>query len=395
MRRTSAIVTVAIGLVMLGVSAWCISAVRHVAALREQIDARIGVINEVEKIGVDLERAQRPDELSIISSRVQELARTMAAQRGPDDPAVVRARAAAQASAELTAIAEHADTSAVNARVAMEREIHALAPELRTENRAMFAELSGYIDVVHYIAALAVTLAGIITILLGYLFCVALPRMRDTSERMQLLATKLAGTPTAYGISHGMGGPLTVATTSLQLLRERMEKGPDEDAKRLLDDAIHALARATGTLQDMRGSSNVDDESSEVLVPPVERAPSELRILLIDDDEMVAVSTKRVLTGHRVETEHDGAQGIARALSEPFDLILCDLMMPGQSGIDVFRRLQKERPELVERFVVMSGGANDEEAAVFLDGYRGPRLDKPFGTKQLRDLVARFGKREG
>lgn len=128
--------------------------------------------------------------------------------------------------------------------------------------------------------------------------------------------------------------------------------------------------------------------------PPVRRsrpAPTvdPLRILLIDDDELVRASVARVLASHRVESHGDGEQAIARALAEEFDVILCDLMMPGTSGIDVYRRVCQVRPDLGARFVFISGGAITAEAEAFLSEPGRERLDKPFGSEALREMIER------
>lgn len=394
MRRTPVILTAVVGLLLLGVSAWCVRAVWRVDELRAQIEVGVSVLVQVQSIEGAMKSAQRPDQFDEVALRVEELARTLSLQRAADDPVLLHARAAAKRARELSELSRVAERP-TTFREDIEAELDEIVPAVRHENARISAELAGHWSAINLVVVIVVSLCSVITALAGYLLCFVLPRARESTERLNRLATNLAGRPSANGISHGVGGPLTVALTSLQLLREKFERdGVADESRHLLDDALRSLARATGTLQDLRGTSQVDDEP--VSPPPRSGVlePESLRILLIDDDELVAASTKRVLVGHTVETEHEGAKGIARALAEPFDLILCDLMMPGASGMEVFHSLQKDRPKLLARFVVMSGGANDDEAAAFLDEYRGLRLDKPFGAQQLRELVGRFGKLE-
>lgn len=400
MRRAPAILTVVVGLILLGASLWCVRVVRQVAALREQVETRVGLLGEIHRTVGELQAADRPDEVAAVARHIDELARALALHRDEHDEAVVHSREAARASAELAAIVAHADAPTAGARQAVVGELEAVVPVLRRENSDISARLGAHWNAINVVVALTVAFGGATTLLLGYLLLVALPRIRQASDRLSRLASTLAAAPSARGISHGVGGPMTVALSSLQLLRERLDDANATDESRnLLDEALHALARATGTLQDLRSGSIVDDdhglrEAPEVIEsgPPVQldAAAPTLRVLLIDDDEMVAVSTKRVLAQHQVTTVSDGARGIELALAEPFDVILCDLMMPGKNGMEVYRALTSARPELADRFVFMSGGANDDEAAAFLDQYGGARLDKPYGTKQLRDLVARF-----
>jgi CheY-like chemotaxis protein len=92
---------------------------------------------------------------------------------------------------------------------------------------------------------------------------------------------------------------------------------------------------------------------------------------------------------HRVSVVSDGETALARIdAGETFDLVLCDMMMPRRTGIEVFRAVTGKRPELASSFVFMSGGSAEPEIAEFLDHAPG-RIDKPFGADELRKLVAR------
>jgi CheY-like chemotaxis protein len=64
------------------------------------------------------------------------------------------------------------------------------------------------------------------------------------------------------------------------------------------------------------------------------------RILIIDDEEGVRTSLQLLLEeeGYRVQTAADGAAGLERAQCETFDVVLCDVRMPGQDGLSLARR---------------------------------------------------------
>lgn len=72
-----------------------------------------------------------------------------------------------------------------------------------------------------------------------------------------------------------------------------------------------------------------------------------------------------------------------------FDLILCDLMMPVFSGIKVYETLSERQPELLERFVFITGGAFTDTARDFLETYRGLRLEKPFHVADVEQILER------
>jgi two-component system response regulator CpxR len=109
-------------------------------------------------------------------------------------------------------------------------------------------------------------------------------------------------------------------------------------------------------------------------------------MLLVDDDAELCSLLEELLSreGFAIEMAHDGASGLERALQEPFDLIVLDVMLPGLDGFEVLRRLRKRsmvpvlmltaRGEDVDRIVGLELGADDY-------------LPKPFNP---RELVARI-----
>jgi CheY-like chemotaxis protein len=86
--------------------------------------------------------------------------------------------------------------------------------------------------------------------------------------------------------------------------------------------------------------------SPGAVAPPRESAvaaePRPARILAIDDDPDVVDIIRAYLEphGHRVTTATSSAEAIAAAAAEPFDLVLCDIGMPDQNGIEVCRALR-------------------------------------------------------
>jgi DNA-binding NtrC family response regulator len=112
------------------------------------------------------------------------------------------------------------------------------------------------------------------------------------------------------------------------------------------------------------------------------------RILLVDDDRVVATAIARELADHEVTIALGGAEALdVLGRTTSFDLVLCDLVMPEVSGIEVHGFVKAQRPELLDRFVVMTGGASTPRAREFLSG-EGPRvIEKPFTMGELRGIV--------
>ncbi|MBL8950653.1 MAG: response regulator [Myxococcaceae bacterium] len=113
------------------------------------------------------------------------------------------------------------------------------------------------------------------------------------------------------------------------------------------------------------------------------------RVLVVDDQRVVADSVARLLEYHHdVETASGAAEALRRIHEgRQYDAIVSDLMMPGMSGIDLYDALARLSPELAERMVFMTGGAFTKAARDFLDGVSNPTLDKPFDANRLYAAV--------
>jgi two-component system cell cycle sensor histidine kinase/response regulator CckA len=123
-------------------------------------------------------------------------------------------------------------------------------------------------------------------------------------------------------------------------------------------------------------------------------ARERLRILIVDDDVAVARALRRILAHHEVEQVADGRTARERLLSsDSFDVVICDLMMPGMSGIDVYRAVSSERPSVADRFLFMTGGTFTGPAVQFVAERPELVLQKPFDAATIRARVTAVGAR--
>lgn len=119
------------------------------------------------------------------------------------------------------------------------------------------------------------------------------------------------------------------------------------------------------------------------------------KVLIIDDEAPFRASVRRVFErcGWSVREADDGAVALevlsTTASDTRFDLILCDLKMPGVSGMEVYRSVRNSRPELLPRLVFASGDTASDETAAFLESTTCPVLEKPFELAELATVVAR------
>ncbi len=112
------------------------------------------------------------------------------------------------------------------------------------------------------------------------------------------------------------------------------------------------------------------------------------RILVIDDEPLIGSTIRRLLSAHEVVALSAPRQALDRlSAGEPFDLVLCDLMMPELSGMELWEALAAARPELARRVVFMTGGAFTDRAREFLAAVGQPQLGKPFQPQDLREQV--------
>jgi len=126
--------------------------------------------------------------------------------------------------------------------------------------------------------------------------------------------------------------------------------------------------------------------------PATEPAPEthRARVLVIDDEPLIARILQRGLSRHQVTIASEARDALGRIQrGEVFDVILCDLMMPDLSGIDVHEYLLREYPAVASRMVFMTGGAFTSRAKQFLSSVPNERIDKPFSLSQVNKLVDR------
>ena len=113
------------------------------------------------------------------------------------------------------------------------------------------------------------------------------------------------------------------------------------------------------------------------------------RILVIDDEPVLLKLMTRLLVGHDIVTAGSGreAQSVLES-DEDFDLILCDLMMPEQTGVQVHQWLVARNPDLAARVVFTTGGVFEDAMAQYLVDCGALKLEKPFDKPAFKRLVS-------
>jgi len=113
------------------------------------------------------------------------------------------------------------------------------------------------------------------------------------------------------------------------------------------------------------------------------------RILVIDDEPLIGAVIRRSLAAeHDVVATTNGADALEKlALGEKFDVILCDLMMPQMTGVELYAELKALGGDWTDRLVFLTGGAFTPATRSFLETVPNETLEKPFDRNQLRAVI--------
>ncbi len=112
-------------------------------------------------------------------------------------------------------------------------------------------------------------------------------------------------------------------------------------------------------------------------------------VLVVDDEQLIVDSIEDALSEeHEVVALTKGREAVRRiAAGERFDVILCDLMMPDLSGMDLYAQLVEVAPDQAEKIIFLTAGAFTARARAFLETSTNPVLEKPFDVQVLARLV--------
>ncbi len=119
--------------------------------------------------------------------------------------------------------------------------------------------------------------------------------------------------------------------------------------------------------------------------PPSSEERSSSRRVLVVDDEPRIVSALMSALSRSVDVVGETSPERALELLEDgaFDAVVCDVMMPSLSGVDIHERVASKNPELAKRFVFMTAGTFTTRAAEYLERSAVPRVTKPFPIDEL------------
>jgi two-component system response regulator AtoC len=124
---------------------------------------------------------------------------------------------------------------------------------------------------------------------------------------------------------------------------------------------------------------------------PGSTGPDSLNVLLVDDEPDIGLAAGDALrdAGHRVSVATSGAQALEMIGKQVFDVMICDVRLPGVDGLTLFRRTRQESPDTAVILMTAFAAVQDAVAAV-KDGAH-DYLTKPFDIDEITLRVQRIG----
>ena len=121
------------------------------------------------------------------------------------------------------------------------------------------------------------------------------------------------------------------------------------------------------------------------------------RLLIVDDEVVFSGSLRRLFSNeHDVTVVNRGTEALGRLRGgERFDAILCDLLMPEVTGVELYTELRQIAPDQADCMIFLTGGAFSESSQRFLDGVSNRWFEKPCNLDLLRAAVREVVVRNG
>jgi CheY-like chemotaxis protein len=135
---------------------------------------------------------------------------------------------------------------------------------------------------------------------------------------------------------------------------------------------------------------DMDKPSSAFLMP---LPPIGTRVLIVEDEIVLRRLLQEIICsrfGCRVEMASNGAEALRALEGGSFSLILADIRMPVMSGTELYLRLRDSRPDMAERFIFVTGHANDKQLESEIAKWNVPVVAKPFTLARLAEVCGPY-----
>lgn len=134
------------------------------------------------------------------------------------------------------------------------------------------------------------------------------------------------------------------------------------------------------------------DQSVPVQALKLAELPEEgtpMKVLVVDDEAEITSILQRGLSigGTVVDTAGNLAEALSRALTNEYDFVVCDVKMPGGSGIDLYNQLCASKPAYRQRIVFLTGDGSNADTIQFFDDHGLTYFSKPFDIAAMHKFL--------
>jgi len=188
-------------------------------------------------------------------------------------------------------------------------------------------------------------------------------------------------------IVHELNNPLSIILGHAAILGQVLADTPSaEQAEKI----VQAAEKCARIMRDFLAL--VRQESPEQSAVQVKQVIRGAQILVVDDEPGIAEVLAEVfqLDGHVVEMVGNGEAALEKLVAGRYDLILSDVWMPDLDGPALYREVERRHPDLLQRFIFLTGDIMSPEISQFLAQTAVPCLSKPFTLEMVREVVQRM-----
>jgi DNA-binding NtrC family response regulator len=222
------------------------------------------------------------------------------------------------------------------------------------------------------------------------------PRERlDSNEKLDTVEPLLAG------IAHEFNNPLSVILGHAAILHQVLADTPNaERAEKIVQAAEQCVQIVNNVAALTQRPPDQMHTAVQKREPGAEKPLGEgraavvarsARILVVDDEPGIAGVLAEVLQldGHVVETVGNGEAALEKLANGGYELILSDIRMPDLDGPTLYHEVERRHPDLLPRFIFLTGDIMSPETSQFLSETTVPCLSKPFTLETVRQVVQR------
>ena len=127
----------------------------------------------------------------------------------------------------------------------------------------------------------------------------------------------------------------------------------------------------------------------EINLPPEDKTEPVRKVLLLEDRDDFRDVLYDYLScrSYQVTSVRSGVEGLREIIKDPFDLIICDMMMPRMGGEMFYWAVTRVRPAAAQRFIFFSGHMNNPAIEFFFRRVNATVLFKPFKLSALASAI--------